>query len=200
MNNNTRVLNKINTPVVCLFNTSVLDLRTMEYGERLRLARTYKGLSQTELAERSGVGQGSISKIERGDQEYSAYDVEFGLALDVHPAWLKLGDDRFAPEWLGTFKLDESDRKASKARKLIKGVNVKKRSKSETKQYLNELMEMCEDLIYEGLYSSTVDATRQLYQDAIDIAANFNWPEIAQIEKFLRDRVRKKINENENNS
>jgi Predicted transcriptional regulator len=63
----------------------------MKYGNRLKEARKRKGLSQEQLAKKSGVGQGSISKIERGDQDSSAYDIELALALDVSPLWLKKG-------------------------------------------------------------------------------------------------------------
>jgi phage repressor protein C with HTH and peptisase S24 domain len=99
--NNTRVLDEINTIVVCPTNTFVLDFAAMKYGERLRLARKNKNYSQTELAAESGVGQGTISKIERGDQETSTFDIELAHALDVDPMWLKTGEDKFAPDWLG---------------------------------------------------------------------------------------------------
>lgn len=101
--NNTQVFQKSNTQVVCENNTNVLALINMRlnYGERLKAARKQKKLSQAELAKISGVGQGSISKIERGDQDTSAYDVELSYALDVNPLWLKNGDQRFLPPWLG---------------------------------------------------------------------------------------------------
>lgn len=100
---NTQVVKKVNTWVVCQANTKVLacePMKKMTYGERLRAARKHKKLSQTELANKSGVGQGSISKIERGDQESSAYDVELAFALDVNPLWLKNGNNEFMPRWL----------------------------------------------------------------------------------------------------
>lgn len=100
--NNTQVLKKVNTPVVCRKNTFVLGFGSMRltYGERLRAARKNKKLTQPRLAEISSVGQGTISKIERGDQDNSAYDVELAFCLDVHPMWLKNGDERFIPKWL----------------------------------------------------------------------------------------------------
>jgi len=57
----------------------------MKYGERLRKARKLRKLSQPQLAELSGVGQGSISKIERGDQEASTFDVPLAIALRIRP-------------------------------------------------------------------------------------------------------------------
>ncbi len=103
MHNNTQVVREVNTKVVWQPNTFVLDLPNMnpQYGQRLKAARTYKKWSQEELAEKSGVKQGTISKIERGDQAASTYDIELSYALDVHPLWLKNGDERFLPIFLG---------------------------------------------------------------------------------------------------
>jgi phage repressor protein C with HTH and peptisase S24 domain len=102
--NNTRVLKKINTQVVCNTTTPVLNSygMRMSYADRLRTARKRKGLSQKKLEEISGVGQGTISKIERGGQGNSASDVDLAMALDIHPAWLTNGDERYAPAWLLT--------------------------------------------------------------------------------------------------
>jgi phage repressor protein C with HTH and peptisase S24 domain len=102
MKNTTTVLEKINTQVVCNTTTSVLDFERMRmsYADRLRTARKNKGFSQKRLEEISGVGQGTISKIERGEQDTSAADVDLAMALDIHPAWLSKGDERYAPAWL----------------------------------------------------------------------------------------------------
>lgn len=107
---NTEALENVNTTVACLKNTFVLDFGNMRmtYGERLRAARKNKNLTQPRLSSISGVGQGSISKIERGDQDSSAYDIELSYALDVHPLWLKNGDERFIPEWMGGKALPEN--------------------------------------------------------------------------------------------
>lgn len=75
-------------------------MKKLTYGERLKAARKQKGWSQDILAKRSGVGQASISKIERGDQDASIYDIELAYALDVQPIWLKHGEAIHAPEWL----------------------------------------------------------------------------------------------------
>ena len=98
--NNTIVLEKSNTNVVGFINTFVLDWFTMKYGERLRVAREKKGLSQEDLAKASGVGQGTISKIERGDQNSSGYDAILSYTLDIDAMWLYSGKDQFAPDWL----------------------------------------------------------------------------------------------------
>jgi SOS-response transcriptional repressor LexA len=72
----------------------------MKYGERLRIAREHKGLSQDELVKISGVKQGTISKIERGDQNSSGFDAELSHALGIEAMWLKKGLKEFAPDWL----------------------------------------------------------------------------------------------------
>lgn len=100
--NTTTVLEKVNTTVVCTDNTFVLcfDYMKLNYGQRLRSARKQKGWTQGDLERESGVKQGSISKIERGDQDSSAHDIELATALDINPVWLKNGDSKYAPAWL----------------------------------------------------------------------------------------------------
>lgn len=72
----------------------------LNYGDRLRLAREHKNLTQEQLAEKSGVKQGTISKIERGDQQSSGFDAELAFCLDVHAMWLKTGRNEFEPDWI----------------------------------------------------------------------------------------------------
>jgi SOS-response transcriptional repressor LexA len=98
--NNTIVLNYSNTNVVCLSNTFALEFISMKYGERLRIAREHKGLTQEELVKISGVKQGTISKIERGGQHSSGFDAVLAYHLDIDAMWLTTGDDKFAPNWL----------------------------------------------------------------------------------------------------
>jgi transcriptional regulator with XRE-family HTH domain len=62
----------------------------MNYGERLRYAREKREMTQEELAAKSKVGQGSISKIERGDQEKSTHDIKLAFALQISPFWLAM--------------------------------------------------------------------------------------------------------------
>lgn len=59
-------------------------------GERLKIARTYARLSQEELGDLAKCGQGVVSKIERGDQEKSAYVVQLAVACKVRPQWLAM--------------------------------------------------------------------------------------------------------------
>jgi len=98
------VLGKVNTRVVTKNNTFVLTCGGMNYGQRLKAARLHKKLSQDSLAKISSVGQGSISKIERGDQDKSAFDIELSIALDVSPIWLKSGQEKYEPNWISSTK------------------------------------------------------------------------------------------------
>lgn len=62
----------------------------MTLADRLRAARKNAGLSQKVLAENSGVTQETISKIERGQSETSAYVVQLAIACGVRPEWLAM--------------------------------------------------------------------------------------------------------------
>lgn len=91
------------------YDTSIKIEAMTTYSERLRLARKHKDMSQTQLSSASGVGQGTISKIERGDQtSLSSRDAALAHALGVHPLWLQRGDEEFAPSWI-TGKPDTID-------------------------------------------------------------------------------------------
>ncbi len=100
LKNNTIVLRNNNTNVVCLSNTFALEFIAMKYGERLKAAREHKGLTQEELVKLSKVKQGTISKIERGDQQSSGFDAVLAYHLDVDAMWLTTGNEKFAPDWL----------------------------------------------------------------------------------------------------
>lgn len=60
----------------------------MLYGQRLKAARLYSGLTQAVLADRSGCKQTNVSKLELGLARGSDYTVQFALACGVSPAWL----------------------------------------------------------------------------------------------------------------
>lgn len=65
----------------------------MRYGERLKTARTYAGLTQAQLAERAKVGtQESISKLERTNASGSEYTVQYASACGINPIWLATGE------------------------------------------------------------------------------------------------------------
>lgn len=63
----------------------------MELKDRLKHARRLKGLTQTELAERAGIAQASISEIERGLSRTSGHLVKIAQICEVDPLWLAEG-------------------------------------------------------------------------------------------------------------
>lgn len=65
--------------------------RLLTLADRLRDARRAKGLSQTVLAQRSGVGQNTISDLETGKSQGSTQLVQIAEQLEVRAAWLATG-------------------------------------------------------------------------------------------------------------
>jgi phage repressor protein C with HTH and peptisase S24 domain len=63
----------------------------MELKDRLKQARKHAHMTQSELAERAGIKQASISEIERGLTRTSGYLVKLATILGVSPLWLSEG-------------------------------------------------------------------------------------------------------------
>ncbi|GAB7533662.1 transcriptional regulator AlpR [Pseudomonas sp. 3A(2025)] len=63
----------------------------MELKDRLKYARKQAHLSQSELAERAGIKQASVSEIERGLSRTSGYLVKIAQICGVNPVWLAEG-------------------------------------------------------------------------------------------------------------
>lgn len=63
----------------------------MELNDRVKQARKHAGLTQSELAERIGIKQASISELERGLSRSSSYLVQIAGACGVNPVWLAEG-------------------------------------------------------------------------------------------------------------
>lgn len=78
------------------FNAGMREPATI--GQRLKQARTARQMTQTQLAEASGVSQSDISKLERGDSNASRGIARLARALDVDALWLELGEGDL-PEW-----------------------------------------------------------------------------------------------------
>lgn len=78
----------VNSPSSLTNYNASCSVNSMEFGKRLRAAREYAQLTQQELAEKSGVPQQTISKIERGDQDTSSHTVHLAVACGVRPQWL----------------------------------------------------------------------------------------------------------------
>jgi len=63
----------------------------MELKDRLKYARKRAGLTQSELADKAGIKQASVSEIERGLSRTSAYLVKIATICGVDPLWLAEG-------------------------------------------------------------------------------------------------------------
>lgn len=61
--------------------------------ERLRIARKRAVLTQAQLAEKSGVKQQMISKLETGRSQETADIVPLAIAMQVRPEWLSTGKE-----------------------------------------------------------------------------------------------------------
>lgn len=68
----------------------LVDMQT--FRDRVKEMRLALGLSQEELAERAGMSQQAINKLEERGKS-SKYIVELATALNVSPEWLKTGKD-----------------------------------------------------------------------------------------------------------
>lgn len=63
----------------------------MLYGERLRTARKFAGLSQESLAEKAGCTQPNVTGLENSETATgSEYTVQFAKACGVRPEWLAM--------------------------------------------------------------------------------------------------------------
>ncbi|MGD1335072.1 helix-turn-helix domain-containing protein [Vibrio harveyi] len=74
--------------------------KKLSFGERVRKARSLHNpkLNQYQLAERAGLKQSTISRIEKGDFQGSAKLVELAAALNVSPIWLSTGEGEMKPQ------------------------------------------------------------------------------------------------------
>jgi SOS-response transcriptional repressor LexA len=70
----------------------------MSLGSRLKQAREAAGISQRELARRSGLSQQLISKLENGLVESTTEVFPFAEALGIDPRWLATGRGEMLPQ------------------------------------------------------------------------------------------------------
>lgn len=61
-------------------------------GQRLRIARDHAGLTQADLADKAGVAQSAVSRIEREQADTSGYVATFAKICGVRTDWLALDD------------------------------------------------------------------------------------------------------------
>lgn len=77
----------------------------MNLSERIKEARKYAGLTQSELAERVGIAQTAISQLESGKTQRSSYLVQIAAACKVNASWLSSGIGKMR----GLFGLEYSE-------------------------------------------------------------------------------------------
>lgn len=75
------------------------------FAARLRQAREEAGLNQEQLAERVGITQGQISKLELGIREESTKTAEIAHELGVNAYWLATGNGNKKGPTIGPFEL-----------------------------------------------------------------------------------------------
>lgn len=76
--------------------------------QRLKLARTQAGLSQTKLGEKIGVSQNTIQKIESGGE--TKYINQLAKALNVNSDWLQFGVGEKENKQTDDVEMIESDK------------------------------------------------------------------------------------------
>ncbi|MBD8540916.1 LexA family transcriptional regulator [Oxalobacteraceae sp. CFBP 8761] len=82
------------TPVFSVNRKTGLMLRDntgMSISARLKQARKDAGMTQGELAARSGLKQSTISDLETGKSQGTTYVASLALAMGVSPLWLEAG-------------------------------------------------------------------------------------------------------------
>lgn len=82
------------------------NTQRMEFKDRLKAARRHAKLNQTELAERAGLTQTSISDLERGKSKATAFAAQIASVCGVSPMWLVEG----VGEMLGGTDTNKLDR------------------------------------------------------------------------------------------
>jgi transcriptional regulator with XRE-family HTH domain len=82
----------------------------MEYGDRIVAARTYAGMSQSELAEAAKTSQANVSKLESGKAKGSQFTAQFAAACNVNPLWLATGEGEMVTTHFhsGNEKIDQA--------------------------------------------------------------------------------------------
>lgn len=62
----------------------------MTLAERIQKARNHAGLKQGQLAERAGISQQAVSRLETGEQKTTTDIVQIAVACGVRPEWLAM--------------------------------------------------------------------------------------------------------------
>ena len=92
----------------------------MSLGERMRIARLEKGVSQTELAKKVGISQPAITALEKRKSPTSGYAHQIAECLNVNVKWLVTGAgpmdrDESSPvqvkviDWQNVFEFEKAE-------------------------------------------------------------------------------------------
>ena len=73
------------------------NTRQMEFKDRLKAARKRANLTQSQLAEAVGISQTSITDLERGKSQSTAFCVQIAKACRVSAMWLATGEGEMIP-------------------------------------------------------------------------------------------------------
>jgi transcriptional regulator with XRE-family HTH domain len=86
-----RAYGLVNNCDYLIFDKRTCSFAPMTYGERLRAARNYAGLSQQQLAEKAGCSQPNVTGLENSKTAVgSEYTVQFAKACGVRSEWLAM--------------------------------------------------------------------------------------------------------------
>lgn len=137
----------------------------MELKDRLKHARRYAHLTQSELAERAGIKQASISEIERGLSRTSGHLVKLAQICGVNPLWLAEG---VGPAFDG--EEDDTQPQAMSAADMVRQM-LEKKGASLSEQARKRLLEVAEETdSFPGSSSSLASSGRRLPSDEVRIA------------------------------
>ena len=75
------------------------------FASRLKQAREKAGFTQTQLAERVGMTQGQISKLELGERQESTKTAEIAHECGVSAYWMATGKGPMRPDESGPFEV-----------------------------------------------------------------------------------------------
>jgi len=79
-----------------------------DFGRRIHQRRIELGMSQKELAKRSGCNQQNLSRIERGEITKTSYTPQIARALETTSEWLAYGSERQSPPKPPSSRLGEA--------------------------------------------------------------------------------------------
>lgn len=137
-----------------LLDVDEIDSAAIEIGLELKRARESRGLTQVELAEATGIGQGAISDIERGKgRDGPSYRVirdiaaALGAEVSVEP---RLDSDSAHDEWLNWLTVTDQSTNLALIDKIANG---------------RHCMPFVRSLLREDVYSKLLETTHKVIAD-----------------------------------